>query len=174
MSIEKAIEALTTAVQENTNVQGEILALLKAGKKADPAPKAEAADESPRASRRARSEEKSDSPAETADESPRRRRTEEAETKTEADPPKEETRRRPRREKAEPAEKKYKLDDVRAKFAAFIETDDEKEEEDRRDFLDAILDHLDVDKTSEIEQADFARVIGWVEAYEAGDDVRFN
>lgn len=67
-----------------------------------------------------------------------------------------------------------KAADVRAAFATFLETDDAKEEDERREFIESILDELGVDKTSEIKEDDFERVLKWVADKTAGKKVRFD
>lgn len=74
--------------------------------------------------------------------------------------------------------KKPKLADVRAAFATFMEVDpkdyksdaDAKdEEEDRRKFVEDVLDAVKADKTSDIQEEDFERVLAWIaEATEKG------
>jgi|GEM_PF-6147314 len=79
--------------------------------------------------------------------------------------------------------KKLKLADVRAAFATFMEVnakdydsdeDAKDEEESRRKFVESVLDELGADKTSDIKEEDFERVMGWIELKAAGKKVRFD
>jgi len=151
-----------------------------------------AADETPRRSRRAAADE------ETTEEAPRRsRRAAAEEPAAEEDPPRrssrraaaEETEEAPRRSsrraaadedeapRAKPKKdekpKKPTLDDIKAAFADLLATDDKDEEDDRRDFIESILDELAVAKTNQIKEADFADVLEWVALKKAGKKVTF-
>lgn len=79
--------------------------------------------------------------------------------------------------------KKPKLADVRAAFATFMEVnpkdydsdeDAKDEEESRRKFVEAILDEVGADKTSDIKEDDFERVLDWIKRKADGEKVRFD
>lgn len=176
MSLEAKIEALTTALEENT-------AALKAA--GTTAPKTKPANDdvpeerSSRRSRRdadegdsgsTRSRRDRDVDADKGEGDKEERRSSRRSRDADEDADKGETRRSRRAngaDKETKADKKKKATfaDVRAAFASFVENEDlGLSEAKREDFIDSILDHLDVDKTSEIEEADFDKVIGWVKA----------
>jgi len=138
-----------------------------------------------RASRRSAREEagdKDEPKEETGRGRGRSRRGEEAGDK---DEPKEETgTRRSRRDSADKKDdgkKKLTSADIRAEFAKFLEVDAkefgdeaEKEEEDRRGFVEAIFDELAIDKATEVKPEDFDRVLDWLKRFADGENVRFD
>lgn len=205
MSIEKAIEALTAAVEENTAVQKKILANQEKAL-AGIASKDEPAEETTRSSRRNRDadtdedtssrrsrrnrdadEEKGDDEGETrssrrsrrdADDEPAEetRSSRRSRDKDEEEP---KTERASRRGEGKAADKKadkpkkITIGDIKAAFADLLDTDDKKLEEDRRDFVESVLDELGVNKTSEIDEKDFEDVLAWVADKKAGKKVTF-
>ncbi len=173
MSIEKALEVLGEKIDRNSDLLEKVLSSGTGGKAAA------AEEEAPRRRGRAAAEEK---PAEEAAPRSRRGRAEaEEETTGRKSKDADEAPRRSRRgaDADAPADKpagrakkpaKLKIADVRAAFADFLDVKDKKEEEDRRAFIEEILDFLKVDKTTDIAEADFQGAIDVVKAFDEAKD----
>lgn len=133
MSIEAKLEALTKAVEANTEVQTEVLKVLKSGGKA--APKAET--ETPKADKAAATEK-----TKAADEPAPRRRG------AAADKP-----------------KKLTLETFTGQFGKFLDVSDfkeseqEEEENERKDFVIALTNEFGAKKVSLIKEEDWPRAI---------------
>ncbi len=87
-----------------------------------------------------------------------------------------------RRNRGEPAAdkaKKLTIDDIRAAGANFLdvskigENDRDAEEDDRRSFLEAMLDELGLDKLTEAKPDTFEQITDWLTRFAAGEDVKF-
>lgn len=193
MSLEQALADNTAALDANTAVLKQIVANQQAALSGKSTPAKEATESTGRASRRERggsteatdTTKKEDSAGETrrdrrnrdAGESTDKAAKDAAETGGEG--------RRGRRERGaaddKKAEKPKKLtiDDVRAAGANFLDVTSfpkakqEKEEDDRRGFLEAMLEELALDKLTEAKADDFEQIIDWLKRFADGEDVRF-
>lgn len=188
MSIEKALEALGEKLDRNSDLLEKVLNTGKGGTADEDAPRSRrraAADDGADAAPARTSRRGADAPVE--DEPPARRRRgaaaeEEAEPEGRKGKGDEEEAEPPRRRRAAAAEEeapargrakkaaKLKIGDVRAAFADFLDVKNKKEEENRRAFIEEVLDFLKVDKTTDIAEADFQGAIDCVKAYADADD----
>lgn len=64
--------------------------------------------------------------------------------------------------------------DVRKAFGEFMSVEDEDDREKRKEFVVAILDHLGVNKATEIAEGDRKKAIDWLAQKEDGKKVRFD
>ncbi len=147
MSIEKLIEGLTAAVEENTEQRKRIADLLEAGGKAKAKAGAEDDDKPTRGRKKAEDDED--------DEKPTRGRKKADDDEDDEKPAK-------KGGKADKP-KKLKIADVRAALADLMSSDDQDAVEEAEEFVAKMLKHLKVKKASEIEEADFEDVLRWTE-----------
>lgn len=193
MSLEKAIEANTAAVEKNNELLAQVIANQQTALGKVGAAPADTTTEgsTERGGRRNRGAATDAAPpAEGKTESRRDRRNREAaeadkgNSKDAADAGGEGRRARRGRggddagaKDAKP--KKLTIDDVRAAGANFLDVSSlpkakqEQEEDDRRGFLEAMLDELGIDKLTEAKADDFEQIIDWLKRFADGEDVRF-
>lgn len=161
MSIEKLIEGLTAAIEENTEQQKRIADTLEAGAAKGKAKGDE--DEAPRGRGRRKEEDEDDvKPArgrrrddDDDDEDDKKSR---GRKKDDDDGDDKKSGRGSKKDK----QKKTTLADVRAALADLMNVDDQDESDDINGWVEAMLKHLKVKKASEIDEADFEDVLRWV------------